>query len=91
MHYDRAYRYMYSGYTLPEHRGRRLHAVGLALALRHYADRGYRGLVSCVDRTNYRSRRSCRRLGFRPCGSLVQVGRMARATRAAKAHGIRLG
>jgi len=65
--------YTYHGLTLPEYRGRRLYAAGRSLALKHYAARGYQGLVTCIERINYASKRSSRVLGFVPCGSLYRV------------------
>jgi GNAT superfamily N-acetyltransferase len=58
------YVYAYKAFTHPNHRGKRLHAIGMNQALRHYLRRGYRGFVSCVETNNFASRRSFARLGF---------------------------
>lgn len=69
------YVYMYHGYTLPQYRGQRLHALGLAGALEYFRHRGKQGLISTVNSTNYASLASIERLGFVASGSLVQLGR----------------
>lgn len=66
--------YMYHGFTLPKYRGQRLHAMGLAEAMRCFCERGKRGLISTVNSTNYASLASIERLGFVASGSLVQLG-----------------
>ena len=63
--------YMYKGFTLPAHRGRRLYAVGVERAVSVAADDGYRGLVSCVEATNCASLRACDRIGYEIFGSVV--------------------
>src|SRR5690606_1757131 len=62
--------YMYKGYTLPEYRGRRLHGLGMARAMRAYVEEGKHGLVSYVDVMNEASLKSCRRMGYRELGLL---------------------
>lgn len=69
-HFDSAYAYMYRGYTLPEHRGRRLHGIGMARAMEAHAQGGSHGLVSIVDATNFASLASCFRLGYRSFGQI---------------------
>ncbi|MEX0899655.1 MAG: hypothetical protein WD081_03090 [Gammaproteobacteria bacterium] len=63
-HFDRSFTYMYKGYTRPEFRGKRLHAVGMSRALDAVASRGFRGLVSFVDRSNVSSLKSVYRMGY---------------------------
>jgi hypothetical protein len=70
LHFDSAYAYMYRGYTLPEHRGRRLHGIGMARALEAIVQGGARGLVSIVDARNFASLSSCYRLGYHPFGQI---------------------
>jgi hypothetical protein len=67
--------YMYHGYTRPEFRGQRLHALGLACAVAHFRQTGKRGLISTVNATNYASLASIKRLGFAQHGSILQIGR----------------
>jgi hypothetical protein len=70
LHFDPAWVYMYRGYTLPAHRGQRLHGTGMALALREHARRGARGLITYVRSTNFASLRSVERMGYREFGEL---------------------
>jgi hypothetical protein len=65
------YVYMYKGFTRPSHRGQRLHAIGMTLALAAYRERGFDGLVSYVDSTNHSSLKSCYRMGYQPFGHVV--------------------
>ena len=84
-HFDTTYTYMYKGYTRPEYRGQRLHAVGMSRALDAVARRGLAGLVSFVERTNAASLRSVYRMGY------AQVAKIA-IMRAQGSHRIlRLG
>jgi hypothetical protein len=73
LHFDRAWVYMYRGYTNPRHRGRRLHAIGMTLALAEYRRRGFKGLVSCVESSNVPSLRSVRRMGYRQFGTIYAI------------------
>jgi hypothetical protein len=45
LHFDPHYVYMYKGFTRMEHRGQRLHAVGMTRALDAYLAQGYKGIV----------------------------------------------
>ena len=67
------YVYMYNGYTHPRHRGLRLHAIGMTMALREYLKRGRKGLVSYVESNNFDSLKSCRRMGYARFGSIYIV------------------
>jgi L-amino acid N-acyltransferase YncA len=64
---------MYKGFTHPNYRGQRLHAIGMTMALDHYLNQGYRGLVSWVEANNIRSLRSCYRMGYRHFGEIYVV------------------
>jgi len=68
--FDRAWMYMYKGYTLRSHRGKRLHGVGMSLALHAYTKRGSRGLISYVRSTNFQSLRSTERMGYQIFGEI---------------------
>jgi hypothetical protein len=70
LRFNREYIYMYKGFTHMRYRGQRLHAIGMTLALQHYLDRGYRGLVSYVESHNFDSLRSVARMGYREFGSI---------------------
>ena len=63
-HFEPSYTYMYRGYTRPDHRGQRLHAIGMSRALDAVSQRGLAGLVSFVERTNSASLRSVYRMGY---------------------------
>ena len=73
LHFDPRYIYMYKGFTHPEHRGQRLHAIGMTQALAAYRERGHRGLVTFVEADNFDSLKSVRRMGYRCFGSLFVV------------------
>jgi len=94
LRFDPSYTYMYWGYTRPSHRGKRLHAVGMASALALVAREGRRGLLSYVDATNYASLRSCERMGFTGFGTVVlaKAGRryLCLASPGCKAHGFEI-
>jgi hypothetical protein len=91
LHFDPAYAYMYHGYTRPEHRGRRLHAYGMAAALMECTRTGLHGLVSYVVSSNFSSLKSCYRMGYQTFGHLVmlKVGsrHVWRATHGCKKYG----
>ncbi len=63
------YVYMYKGFTHPAHRGQRLHAIGMTLALQHYLARGLKGLVSYVESNNFSSLHSVSRMGYETFGT----------------------
>jgi hypothetical protein len=73
VHFSREYMYMFKGFTLHKHRGHRLHAIGMTLALMKYRAAGYKGLVSIVERNNVDSLKSCYRMGYVPCGNIRYV------------------
>jgi len=63
--------YMYKGFTHVAHRGRRLHAIGMTLALQAYLARGFRGLVSYVESNNFASLKSVGRMGYEIFGTIA--------------------
>jgi hypothetical protein len=68
--FDRAWMYMYKGYTLRAYRGKRLHGIGMSQALYAYTKRGSRGLISYVRSTNFQSLRSTERMGYQIFGEI---------------------
>jgi len=91
LHFDRAYTYMYKGYTVPGYRGMRLHAVGMCRALREFTDQGKVGLISYVQSNNSASLRSVARMGYRIFGTVYLIragGRLfTHATRSCRDYG----
>jgi hypothetical protein len=73
LHFAPGYVYQYKGFTVPAHRGHRLHAIGKTRALRHYLAKRYRGLLSYVESTNFESLKSNRRMGYETFGSIYVV------------------
>ena len=69
------YVYMYKAFTRTRYRGQRLHAIGMTLALQSYRSRGFAGLVSYVEATNFDSLKSCARMGYTTFGT-VYVGKI---------------
>ena len=65
LHFDPQWVYMYKGYTHPNYRGQRLHAIGMAKALEAFTKEGYKGLISYVETNNFASLRSVFRMGYR--------------------------
>jgi hypothetical protein len=68
IHFSPSYIYMYRGFTHDADRGRRLFAIGISRALKHYLGAGYRGMLLYVDAHNLESLKSCARMGFRVSG-----------------------
>jgi hypothetical protein len=73
LHFNEQYIYMYNGFTHPNYRGKRLHAIGMTMALDHYLSRGYKGIVSWVEANNFNSLRSCYRMGYRGFGEIYVI------------------
>jgi hypothetical protein len=71
LHFNSDYVYMYRGYTHPDYRGKRLHAIGMNRALREFLGRGSKGLVSYVESNNFGSLQSVYRMGYQDFGSVV--------------------
>ncbi|HEY1265939.1 MAG TPA: GNAT family N-acetyltransferase [Candidatus Binatia bacterium] len=70
LEFDNAHTYMYKGYTHPDFRGQRLHAIGMTLALDHYRSKGLKGIVSYIEADNFDSLKSAFRMGYRVFGSV---------------------
>ncbi len=70
LHFDPQWVYMYKGYTHPNYRGQRLHAVGMAKALETVSSEGSKGLISYVATNNYASLKSVYRMGYRNIGKV---------------------
>jgi len=86
LHFDPIWVYMYHGYTRPEYRGKRLHALGIARALTAYGEeRGAKGMISITEGTNYRTYASSLRLGFAFRGTIYRVG-LGRLSRIAQSR-----
>ena len=70
LHFDPRYVYMYKGFTHPNYRGQRLHAVGIGMALNAYLADGSKGIVSYVEAANLSSLKSCYWLGYLNMGRI---------------------
>lgn len=68
--FDSKYMYMYKGLTKKNYRGQKLHAVGMSWALNRYIEKGFSGIVSYVDSTNFDSLKSCWRMGYEKAGAI---------------------
>jgi hypothetical protein len=86
--FDRRWVYQYRAFTLPAHRGRRLHAIGMTNALAACLQRGDRGLLICVDASNKASMTSCLRMGYRVFGTIYSVSPARLLGRRAPKHGL---
>jgi hypothetical protein len=86
--------YMYKGFTHVKHRGRRLHAIGMTLALQDYLKRGFNGLVSYVESNNFNSLKSTVRMGYEIFGTIAVLKAFGvhctRASAGCRARGVRL-
>ncbi|MDX1981111.1 MAG: hypothetical protein SFV51_12645 [Bryobacteraceae bacterium] len=71
IHFDPRFIYMYKGYTHNHYRGKRLHAIGMTMALKAYRERGLGGIVSYVAANNFASLKSCYRMGYQDFGSVL--------------------
>lgn len=78
LHYRTGCVYMYKGFTHTDHRGKRLHAIGMTRALQHYLAKGYEGIVSYVESINFDSLKSCFRMGYFAFGSIYIVNAFGR-------------
>jgi hypothetical protein len=70
LNFDPQYVYMYKGFTANAYRGKRLHAIGMMLALNEYRNQGFKGLVAYVESNNFDSLKSCYRMGYQSCGRI---------------------
>ena len=73
LRFSEAYVYMYKGFTGERYRGKRLHAIGMTRALRHYLSKGYKGIVSYVESINFDSLKSCFRMGYSVFGTVYVI------------------
>ena len=73
LRFDSHYSYMHNGYTHPDYRGQRLHAISMAVALKTLTEEGQRGLVSYVATSNFASLKSCYRMGYEVFGRFAAV------------------
>jgi hypothetical protein len=94
LHFDPVWVYMYKGYTLPAYRGKRLHGIGMSMALEAYTERGSRGLISYVKSNNFQSLRSIHRMGYRVFGDVYVLRTFGRvltwSTPGCQPYGFRL-
>lgn len=74
MSYPTHVAYMYKGFTHPDYRGRRLHALAMGRALVALEAFGVDTLLSIVDWTNRASLKSCARLGYQDLGRRLKLG-----------------
>ena len=65
---ERPCHYLYKGYTLPSHRGRRIQVAIPVFSDRHFLDLGYTAEVGIVDIANFASIHNGRRLGRQRIG-----------------------
>jgi hypothetical protein len=78
LHFRSGYAYRYKGFTAPQHRGKRLHALGVTHTLLHFLATGSRGIVLYVESTNLDSLKSVRRIGCERFGSIYVAGLFGR-------------
>lgn len=69
--FNNEYVYMYKGFTHPAHRGHRLYPTGVTMVLAQYLEKGYHGFLSMVESNNFKSLKSCRRMGYRDVGKIL--------------------
>jgi hypothetical protein len=75
LRFDPRWVYMYHGYTRPEYRGERLHALGIARAVAACVeDPAVKGIISITEGANYRTYSSVSRLGFTFRGTIYRIG-----------------
>ncbi len=75
-HFPEGWVYHFKAFTLPEWRGRKLHASLVRAALASVGTaRGFRGLATLVVATNYPSLASFTRMGFKPAFRFAIVGK----------------
>lgn len=92
--FDPSFVYMYKGLTLKSYRGQRLHAIGMEKALGQYLEKGFSGIVSYVDSTNFDSLKSCWRMGYEKVGTIIVVKVFGKifsfSSKSCEKHNIRL-
>jgi GNAT superfamily N-acetyltransferase len=67
--------YLYKAYTLPACRGQQIHGAALQQAARFFQRHGITQLIAIVEFANWASLRSHQKLGCRPAGRLLRIGR----------------
>jgi hypothetical protein len=67
--------YMYKAYTVPAYRGQQIHGAVLLKAAQYFQQLGITQLIAIVEFANGPSLRSHLRLGCRPAGRLLRIGR----------------
>jgi len=67
--------YLYNAYTAAAYRGRQIHGAALQQAMHFFRQRGITQLVAIVEFANWASLRSHEKLGCRPAGRLLRIGR----------------
>lgn len=74
IHFNPDYLYAYNAYTEEEYRGKRLHGLGMAqmVQVAHY-EMQKNGLIGFIDIQNYKSMRSCERLGYKKKGIVFLI------------------
>ena len=72
--YPSRYVYMHHSFTPEGYRGRRLHTIGIVLALRDWAQRGHEEFLCVVSGDNTSSLKSTGRAGYRLVGRLWMAG-----------------
>jgi GNAT superfamily N-acetyltransferase len=94
LHVDRSYVYTHSALTMPDYRGKRLHAIGMAAALEECHRDGAKGLLSSVNAANLPALKSYKRLGFETFGRVfmgrLRGERVCRATPGCRAYDFRV-
>lgn len=70
LRFNDSFVYMFRGFTHPDYRGQRLHALGMGLAMQHFCAQGKLGLISYVEAQNFSSLKSVERLGYRIFGRI---------------------
>jgi hypothetical protein len=94
LHPGARYISMHKGFTHLGHRGRRLHAIGMTMALQHYLARGFKGLVSYVESNNFSSLNSVFRMGYETFGAIYVLKilgiYLTHASAGCQAHGVRI-
>ena len=73
IHFSPSYVYMYKAFTDPAFRGQRLHAYGMAHALKKAVNEGHEGLIGYVEAHNAPSLKSALRLGYRIFGTCFLI------------------
>ncbi len=73
IHFSTDYLYMFKAFTAPAYRGQRLHAFGMAHALKEAVKEEYKGLVGYAEAHNAPSLKSAMRLGYRVFGTCFLI------------------